>query len=342
MDDFRLPETSNIVPQPVKKVLLFDDFKSIYYQLNAKPDTEIRLLRGKKVLELSDIRSINEQISAKLENHEVDMNMLSIDIILSNGKIKDYSNWTEFLRENWDTINERVGSFIIKWDILIRLSQYNLPQRHTIKLRIGNAIPPKEIFQLILTSDDMPEIIESRSPSVCKVDFINDIIANELLNIVSSWHKGLKSSPEASFAKKFIEKRGKLLTEIIRSVSPIIFLVTSYLYSSFLFPFFGIEGELSIDNVCKISILLVSFFWTGAFAGRKIEKFIDKLIDKLEDYPSFSITRGDKKAISDFEMNNKKLVQQIVNRTLWILFSLLVSSFLKLVMPYLIFLGKSR
>jgi hypothetical protein len=287
-------------------------------------------------LELADIRSINEQVAAKLMNHDITAEIASINFILSNKKIKDYCTWAEFERENWDTVNEKIQTLAIKWDILIKLPHYKLPQRHSMKLRIGADIPPKDIIQLILTTDDITQLIEAKSRSVCKVDFINNIIAIELLNIVSNWHEGLKNSPELNVVPRFLKKQGKLLSEIIRYLSPIVLLAIVSLYSNYLFPFLGIKEEVSIDSVQKIFIFIAAFFMTGLFFGSKIERFIDKKVDKIEYYPTFSITRGDRKAIEEYEKANEKLTKQIVSRIFWILFSVLISSALRLLIDYII------
>jgi hypothetical protein len=230
MSDSQNFENSSIVPQQPGQLIPLDEFKSIFYQLNAKPDTEIRLLPGKKNLELADIRSINEQVSAKLRNHDLVSDIASITFVLSNRKIKDYGAWAEFERENWDTINEKVSMITIKWDVAIKLPQYQLPQRHSLKVRIGNEIPPKDIFQLILTSDDIVELMEARTPSICKVDFVNDFLATELINIVTNWHEGLRDLPEANPLSSFLFKYGKLLSEIIQYCSPIVLLTIFHQY----------------------------------------------------------------------------------------------------------------
>jgi hypothetical protein len=336
MNDFQTPENSSIVPQQLGESISLDDFKSIFYQLNAKPDTEIRLLRGKKNLELADITSINERISAKLSNHDVTADIASINFVLSNRKIKDYFTWAEFERENWETVNEKVRTLSIKWDIAIKLPQYKLPQRHSIKVRIGTEIPPKDIFQLILTSDDISELMEARTPSICKVDFVNDILALELLNIVSNWYEGLRDLPDPNPVNSFLRKNGRLLSEIIRYSSPIILLLVSYQYSDYWLPAIGIEEKISPKNLEALLISFAAFFMGGIFFGFKFERFIDERIDKFEEYPRFSITRGDRKAVEEFEKTNNKLTNQILIRFFWVLFALAVSSSVKLVGSYLV------
>ena len=94
--------------------------------------------------------------------------------------------------------------------------------------------------------------------------------------------------------------------------------------------------EISIETLQKVFIFLAAFFMAGLFGGFKIERFIDKRINKLEEYPRFSITRGDGKAIEEFEKVNQKLTRQIVTRIFWILFTILVSSSLKLIIHYIV------
>jgi len=275
--------SSDIVAQQSESIIHLDDFKSFFYQLNGKPDTEIRLLTDRKILELSDIRSINEQVAAKLENHEITAEISSINFILSNRKIKDYSTWAEFERENWDTINEKIQTVSINWDILIKLPKFRLPQRHSMKLRIGGDVLPKDIFQLMLTSDDVAQLLEAQTPSVCKVDFINDIIAGELLNIVDNWHKGLKDCPKTSSVEEFLKKEGKLLiSPLLRYILPIVLLTISSIYYEYLLYFLGIQNTVSIDSLQKTAVFMIAIFAIGRFLGGKTEQFIDQKIDKLE------------------------------------------------------------
>jgi uncharacterized protein YlzI (FlbEa/FlbD family) len=334
MNDFQAPESSEIVPHQSNAIVPLDEFKSFFYQLNAKPDTEIRLLPGKKILGLADIRSINERVDAKLRNHDITAEITAINFVLSDRKVKDYSTWAEFERENWDTVNEKVQTLTIKWDILIKLPTYQLPQRHSMKLRIGADIPPRDMIQLILTSDDITQLIEAKTPSVCKVDFVNNIIAIELLNIVSNWHEGLRDAPEPEFIQKLLEKQGELLSEIALYASPIVFLIIVSLYSNRLFPLLGIGEELSTDSLQKVLIFLATVFMTGLFFGYKVEQFIGERINKFEEYPGFSITRGDIKSIEAYEKANKKITKQILGRFFWIIVAILLSSAFRLVIQY--------
>jgi len=328
--------SSDIVAQQSESIIPLDEFKSFFYQLNGKPDTEIRLLKAKKILEIADIRSINEQVAAKLENHEITAGISSINFVLSNRKIKDYATWAEFERENWDTVNEKIQTVSIKWDILIKLPKFSLPQRHSMRLRIGGDVLPKDIFQLMMTSDDIAQLIEAQTPSVCKVDFINDIIASELLNIVDNWHQGLKDCPKSAPVEEFFKKKGKLIiSPLVRYFVPVLLLTITSIYYDSLSSFFRVQNTISIDSLQKTAVFMIAIFTVGLFLGRTTEEFIDKKVDKLECHPKFSITRGDKKAVEEHEKNNKKITREIINRIFWTVFLFPLTYLLKILADYI-------
>lgn len=326
MSDYQSVEATVVTTESAGSLIQLSDLKSLFYQLNAKPDTEIRLLPRGKTIELSDIRSINEQVGDKIRNYDVIAQISSITFILSNRKIKDFSTWAEFEREKWDTINERVESLSITWDMQLKLPMYELPQRHSLKLRIGNAVPLKDMFQIAITSDDLSELLEAGSHGICKVDFVNSIIAAELLNIISNWHEGLDDLPEPAVIQRFFRKQGNLMSEIIKYLFPVLFLIIASLYSDYLNPMLGIGSEISMNHIQKISILLAVLFSSGIIIGGKVERSIDIKISKFESFPSFLITRGDEKAKNEFEKNNDKLAKQITNKVIWILIGFSITS----------------
>jgi hypothetical protein len=327
MTDPQLTEDTSIIAAKteVSSLISIDELKSFFYLYNAKPDTEIRLLKEKKIVELSDIISLRERVSHKLENHSIIGQTTSISFTLSNNKIKEFATWPEFERTNWYIVNERIESLNMSWNILIQLPQHKSPQTHSMKLKVGNSILPKDIFQLILTSDNISELMEAGSPGVCKVDFINTIVANELLSIVDEWYQGLQKPPESDFIQKFIKKDGKTVSQIIRLLFPLILLIFICVYSDWLYPIFGISQQLSISTIQSILVVFLAVYVFGSSLGRMVEKFIDERIDKIVEHPSFLITKGDKNFSQEFSRNNTKLVWQISYRLAWIMFGAFVS-----------------
>lgn len=321
---------ASIVRNDAGKLASLDDLKALLYEFNAKPDTETRLLGAKRFLTLADLRSINDRILAKLLNYD-NITSSSINFIMSNKSIKDYSTWDEFEREKWDTVNSTVQAVTIKWDMRIQLPQFKNRQRHSLRCRIGREVAPKDIFQLMMTTDDVIEIMEAQSPCIVKVDFVNDVLANELLNIVEQWYQGLASIPEKSSIGTFLVSKGKRVSEILRMLLPISLLMIARQYLDLYEPLLGSESHDNIHAMIDIGIILTSVFVIGTYFGRKLERFIDSRIDKLERYPVFSISKGDRNAVDGHQVNNRSLSSEIIGRVGWILFGLLVTSIAKVI-----------
>ncbi len=248
---------------------------------------------------------------------------------MSNKSIKDYSTWGEFERENWDTVNSTVQAVTIKWDMRVQLPQFKNRQRHSLRCRIGREVAPKDIFQLMMTTDDVIEIMEAQSPCIVKVDFVNDILANELLNLVEQWYQGLASIPEKSSISTFLISKGNRVSEILRMLLPISLLMIARQYLDLYEPLLGSESHDNIHALIDIGIILTSVFVIGTYFGRKLERFIDSRIDKLQRYPVFSISKGDRNAVDEHQVINRSLSSEIITRVGWILFSLLVTSIAK-------------
>ena len=69
-----LPEqrqNNNEVPASMAKIPSLEDFKAMYYFMNAKPDTQIRLMQGKRKVSIDDIFRLNNEVIQKLQNHDV-------------------------------------------------------------------------------------------------------------------------------------------------------------------------------------------------------------------------------------------------------------------------------
>ncbi|MBD1996862.1 hypothetical protein H6G00_09550 [Leptolyngbya sp. FACHB-541] len=334
MNEFQSSEDARIVPNRAITSLSTDGIRAAFYYLNVKPDTELRLLPDGKILTVEDIKNLNEQIIDKLTIHDITANITSINFILSGRKVKDYSAWNEFERANWDAVNETVRSISVTWEILIKLPTSELPQKHSLKLRIGTAIPPKDMFQLFFSSDDVLELLEAGAAGVCKVDFVNHIIAIELLNIVSNWYEGLKDAPKTDEIQRVLKKQERLLLELIRNFIPILFLILTYSYSPYLLPFFGIGNNVSLDNLQKVFILMMAAFSTGTVVGRSLARLLGAAVDRYEEYPKFSMTRGDKNTLEKTRASNTRITQQIVSRSLWTVFAVIISFLFRFLIDY--------
>lgn len=76
----------------MKKLLNVDDeeklrrnFKSVYYMMNAKPDSKTKIFTSDVCIELGDIEELNELITEKFKSHYNDAGfMINVDVSLEN------------------------------------------------------------------------------------------------------------------------------------------------------------------------------------------------------------------------------------------------------------------
>ena len=304
-------EESNL---PLKPKLDLDTFKSILYWQNVKPDTQIKFFRVRKKVEVSDIYSLNERLNAKISTHTVQTYIASIDFILSDGNIRSYGSWAEFEREKWDYINQKVLSINITWDLTFSLKNFNLPQKHTLKVKIGNSIAPKDMFQMMFTSDEPSEILESRAEGLVKVDFINQLISNELINIVTEWHDGLKSVELEKGFIKFLEEKQKYISTFVANFTPVFLIYFVYLFQELLCNTFGSTKALDLISFQKTIFIFSLVFVVGILLGKLFSNWLNRRIDKFDYHSGFFITQGDKDYFDELKNNNNKTKNEIIKK----------------------------
>lgn len=327
-------EVSNVPPQPMD----LDTFKSIYYWTNVKPDTQIKIFEERKKIELSSIHELNDRVHQKLATHKVETYIASINFILADGNFKEYGSWAEFQRQNWEYINQTIKSINITWDLTLSLPNHALPQKHTLKVRLGSAIPPKDMFQIMFTSDEPSELIESRAEGLVKVDFINQVIANELIKVVNDWYEGLKKVDHESGFIKFLEKWQKFIVSSVANFTPVFLIFLVFLYHDLLCNQFGFSKELNVLSLQQSIVLMVFVFSIGILIGRLLARWIDRKIDKFKYETGFYISRGDKNYLDELKSDNNKIKKEIIGRSILAVVSGVIAVGTKVILEY--FLNK--
>ncbi len=184
----------NIVPNGDSGKILnndaLDNFKSIHYYLKGKRDTFIKLFHDGKLFTREDILELNRLVHQKLYFLNIQGSITSITIELNNKEIKDFGNWAEFERHEWFTSAQTISINII-WDFNVIFPNQpiqELPQPHNMRVRIGGGLRPNEFFHVVMNGGEDFDVEQAMSEMVCKIDFVNDHLCNELKNIVSDWY----------------------------------------------------------------------------------------------------------------------------------------------------------
>lgn len=302
-----------------------EDMKSIFYMMNAKPDSSIQLLEGRKKICFDDIKDLNQRIQRKLENHDLIGQISTINLGFEKGKIQDYGTWAEFEREGWNSINQQTDSISLTWDISLKLPHYTNPQRHTLKVRVGNALSPKDMIELVFTSDDVSELKEKRAEGVVKVDFIDQVIAGELIERVVNWYDGLSKLSHDYSLQKLLKRYQSIGAGIIHNFTPIVFLSIYHYYFLTFCDWSSISSGITLANIQLLLILFIGVYFIGSMFGRRFSNWYGSKIDKYKGMNQFDITRGDKNAHKEAILENRKITKEISLKILYAILTATIS-----------------
>ncbi|AXY72692.1 hypothetical protein D3H65_01310 [Paraflavitalea soli] len=310
-----------------------ETLKSVYYWLNAKPDTHMKVFGGARLVTYNDLLDINAKIQDKLQIHQLVANITTITVIFEKGEVKSFNAWEVFKNNHWE-VPQKTESISINWDISIKLPNYKLPQKHTLKVRIGSSLRPNEVFHLIANGDDEIELRENLSFLVCKVDFINIILSRELINIVEVWYNSLEKLHPQSRIQTFLEKHKSTLSRVGHYMTTTIGL--AFLFIAFKIHLkyinlveFGKEAYL--DGMFW-AMLMFAIYFVSNIIGASFGSFVFEKIGKYQNPHYFSITKGDKNEQTEINRKNKKissnLIWHFIIRATVAIISLLVSKFI--------------
>jgi hypothetical protein len=308
-----MSKKTNLSPaiQSGKQNLSLRDFKALYYELNAKPDTEIKIFEESRIIEVGDLIDLNDKVNDKLNTHKLVTSLTFVKVSLSDNKILDFSSWKEFIDTKWD-FAAQVTHIEIQWDFYIAMPHYQIPQRHTLKIRFGTDLKPSEYFQIVLNTDSDIDFEKLKAKVVCKVDYINSIISRELINLVSEWYESL---PKIIEENKYIVFMNKYERQIVMSIRPLfniaaILIGLLILKLIILYKLYSSSGSAILDLGASFSVLMTCVYISNYFAAQ-LHMHVHSHFDKLRLRSMFKITRGDNNKIKEQSKKNNGLLLKI-------------------------------
>lgn len=289
----------------------FETFKSFYYLLKGKRDTDIKLYDDNKCFEFEDFKELNTKVYRKLENHHVSTDMVHVVVGLNKKEVKSFGNWHEFISYDWQ-ISNTVKYIVIDWIFQILLPNKPIPQEHSVRIKIGNSLNPNELISVLLVNGGDVDIEEVSSQMSCKIDFVNSQICSELFGVVTEWYNALPENGDHGKQRfyKLLVKYNDYIHSFIRAccllggvlcVNSLYKLCENYLSQ-------GSVVEQSVRAISAASFVIYLFFMFGKFLSNKTYKRITKLLRE----PSITITKGDHNASNKNTQINNKIVGEVV------------------------------
>lgn len=282
------------------------DASALLALLHGKSDSICRLFNKEILVDKKQLASLNESMCDKLALHSTSPILTSIDITFINKKILTFKSWPEFERYDFEKVNSSTKNVFVQWDFFVKLDSYQCPQRHTVSVRLSSTPDPSDFFKVLLSGafDESHDLDIQSCTMICKVDFVNNTLAEELVNVAHRWNELCESATT---------KKGKLrrllykyrnncahILEICSSfcITLIIGICLKILLQRGIFQISAQTLLYTMFAVIPISMLVKKIANTCA---RKIYNAFGDLMDTHV----FLISKGDSKQQEQIEKNSK-------------------------------------
>jgi hypothetical protein len=295
-----------------------EQLKALFYLFAGKPDSRIKVYHKPLYLEVSDIVELNDCITRKLQTHNINGQITSLNIGYEGSDLQEFGTWAEFEEHHWQS-PECVEEVVIKWDFMVDIKDYESPQRHTLLVRISSDMKPGKFMQMMASgnSDDFDQVDVMTAPAFCRVDFINAQMSKELINEVTDWIKARKEPALITDFYYWFKKRRQILAEVTHH--SVVFMYALLWISSFLWVNTNQYSNSMTIEVIAIWLFLGLYGFTPL--GRVGHALASRVYGALANINGkkvvFSFTSGDKKLNAESIDMNKNHGKAFIKQTVW-------------------------
>lgn len=288
-----------------------EDFKAMFALFAGRPDSRCKRLNRRIQVDVDSLRHLNQKVHEKLSLHKTESAITTVTIVQKGREALDFGLWDTFVNYDWKT-SDQTESVTMKWDFLIKLDSHASSQRHTLSVKISKGMTPKDMLRtmLLTNDDDDDDGRDGMSFCVVRVDFINHSLADELVHVVEKWNA---SVPRCNAVGDFSEWANKNDDKIARAINwsiPLFLLVLVICiagnidYSSAALP------RLAQSVIGGIAIFHIAYKAGGILATKTYRS-----INESAEYYPFSLSNGDKSAITEAGMKASKAIRTFIFTT---------------------------
>lgn len=312
------------------------NYQAVYYAMNAKPDCKSKLFGQDVIISLQDLKDLNERVTDKFKAHYEDAGFrINVHVSFKNRESIEFDSWTTFEKYDFN-IEKSISSILIVWEYNAKLPKYQLPQKHTLSVRIADEIRPEEMLNLVFSGklEEVDKIDQEICPIVARVDFINSMLGDELLRIVELWKDGLRlPKNEQSKLLKVAKKYSRVIAYAINYITTFValFLISNFIGMRMSKVEMATLGEVPIailiellQNILYSGVLLFVIYKTFQIIANIVFKTLrSEGINHI-----FDITNGDKKICQQIQKNATRMkVRVVINLIFTFLFNVICSIF---------------
>ena len=158
------------------------EYKAAFYKLLAKPDSMTKVYNERAVIDIQDIYELNERICTKLGHYQEAGFIIQASVRFSDGKTKIFPNWRSFSAHTWFE-PEAINNMVITWEFNAIFPGLQIPERHTLMVKLSNGLRPEEMLNLVFTGkiEEIEEMDNNLFPIVAYNPLMNYAMSNAVI-----------------------------------------------------------------------------------------------------------------------------------------------------------------
>ncbi|EHL17371.1 hypothetical protein HMPREF9630_00538 [Peptoanaerobacter stomatis] len=317
-------------------------YNALCHRIFTNPDNTQKIFYNNILLKINDVYDIIERVNRKFSLHNNTEFSITIGVKFDDREYIEFSGYESFKHHDWNE-NKSILNMTITWDALLKIPNYEIPQRHRLILKMSNSMRPEEILKIIFSGeiDDMEELDKKFFPIVVRAEYISQRIGQELISIVEEW---VKNNEQPTINPKYInylKQKKYIISKAIELISTLLaFLALATIFLNFIDSVdFNNLGQISKENLKLLSLYNITIIAVLGFISRISYHFATKIYDLLRDYGfgyMFNITKGDKKLIDRLKKQEQHSnVRLVVNFLFALIFNVICSIIATGIFPYI-------
>lgn len=285
--------------------------------LHGKADSNCKIFKKPILVDKLNLQNLNQDIINKLNLHQVSDIVTNIDVSFANRHLLTFKSWNDFAEHDFAMDNSKIQSIVLQWDFFIKLDHYQMPQRHTLNVRIASTPKPSDIFKVLISGgfDEEHDIDIQGSTMIARVDFINNTLAEELLNVVSKWNElcDVAYTTQDKFRQFLFTNR-----TLLANLTEFFFMLSLVSAVGILMKLFEFGKSIELNSEVFLFLVLLSIPVSTLFKdiGRHFGKKMYNKLDDVIEVHVFNISKGDIKMIEKIKRTSqykKEIIGFIVN-----------------------------
>lgn len=294
--------------------------KQYFYQYFGQPERVSKVFEGTFLYRIEQMEDLNNQITDKLKMYQNAGFLITVKVKLKNKKIFEFNTWKSFQEHRW-VDSCATESITIKWQFNAILPNNPTPHNHVVSLTLTNGMKPEELMKLIFSGslEDEKNLDIAPYPIFTSIVFINRILADEILEIISKWVDNInEENIEENPLKKFLRKHRQMVAISTE------YLITFFLMFSSSFSFLKASGTVSVKTLGELPLEKANFFLAYFFIvigiffiANRVAKMIAQVVfSSLSSFRAksfFALSEKDKKVRNLLKDNQKSSIIKLLS-----------------------------